>query len=109
MKLNLSTEALARGAGRRPWVTIGAWFAILVAAFVLTGTLLGDALTMDDTLTNNPESSRADNLLQERLGESNNTIDEMAIVRSTTLTVTTRRTGATSRSYTAILRLWVIR
>ena len=54
---------------------------------VLTGTLLGDALTTEETLTNNPESVRADNLLHERLGESNNTLDEMAIVRSTTLTV----------------------
>jgi len=54
---------------------------------VLVGTLLGDALTTEETLTNNPESVQADNLLHERLGESNNTIDEIAIVRSTTLTV----------------------
>ena len=87
MKLNLSTEGLARASGRRPWTTIGAWLTFLVVAMVLTGTLLGDALTTEETLTNNPESVRADNLLHERLGESNNTLDEMAIVRSTTLTV----------------------
>ena len=87
MKLNLSTEGLARASGRRPWTTIGVWVVVLVAAMVLTGTLLGDALTLEDTLTNNPESVRADNLLHERLGESNNTIGEMVIVRSTTLTV----------------------
>ena len=81
------TGRIARGAGRRPWITIGAWLAVLVTAVVLTGTLLGDALTTEDTLTNNPEAVRADNLLQERLGESNDTIDEMVIVRSTTLTV----------------------
>ena len=85
MKLNLSTEGLARASARHPWTTIGAWLAILVVAMVLVGTLLGDALTTESTLTNNPESVQADNLLRERLGESNNTIDEIAIVRSTTL------------------------
>ena len=81
------TGRIARAAGRRPWITIGAWLAVLVAAMVLTGTLLGDALTTEDTLTNNPEAVRADNLLGQRLGESNNTIAEMVVVRSTTLTV----------------------
>jgi len=56
-------------------------------AIVLAGTLLGDALTTETKLTNNPESARADTLLHERLGKSNTTIDETAIVRSTTLTV----------------------
>ena len=87
MRINLSTEALARASGRRPWITIGAWLVVLVAAIVLTATLLGDALTTEDSLTNNPESMRADNLLHERLGESNNTLNEMVIVRSATLTV----------------------
>ncbi|MDP6716978.1 MAG: hypothetical protein QF368_20430, partial [SAR202 cluster bacterium] len=79
MSMNLSTEALARGAGRRPWVTIGAWLVVLVAAIVLTGTLLGGALTTETVLTNNPESVQANDLLKERLGESSNTIDEIAI------------------------------
>ena len=87
MKLNLSTEGLARASGSRPWITIGAWLAVLLVAMVLTGTLLGDALTTEDGLTNNPESVRADSLLHERLGESNNNIDEMVVIRSTTLTV----------------------
>ena len=87
MKLNLSTESLARASARHRWTTIGAWLAVLVVAVVLVGTLLGDALTTDETLTNNPESVQADNLLRERLGESNNTTDEMVIVRSATLTV----------------------
>ena len=87
MKLNVSTEGLARASARHGWLTIGAWLAVLLVAVVLVGTLLGDALTTEETLTNNPESVQADNLLHERLGESNNTIDEIAIVRSTTLTV----------------------
>ncbi len=87
MNLNLSTESLARGSARRPWITIGAWLTVLVAAFVLTGALLGDTLTTEDGPTNNPESVRGNDLLNDRIGESNNTINEMAIVGSTTLTV----------------------
>ena len=85
--MNLSTEGLARASARHRWITIGVWLGVLVTAIVLAGTLLGDALTTESTLTNNPESVQADNLLQERLGESNNTINETVIVRSTTLTV----------------------
>jgi uncharacterized membrane protein YdfJ with MMPL/SSD domain len=83
----LTTENLARACARHRWATIGGWLGILAAAIVLTGTLLGDALTTDTKLTNNPESTRADTLLHERLGQSDTTIDETAIVRSTTLTV----------------------
>jgi RND superfamily putative drug exporter len=59
----------------------------LVAAIMLTTTLLGDTLTTEGSVTNNPESERAKTLLVERLGESDNTIDEMVIVRSGSLTV----------------------
>ena len=30
LKLNFSTEGLARASGRRPWITIGAWLAVLL-------------------------------------------------------------------------------
>ena len=81
------TGRIASAAARRPWVTIGVWLVVLAVALIMTRALLGDALTTEDSLTNNPESERAQQLLDERLGESNNTIDEMVIVRSTTLTV----------------------
>ena len=87
MRINLSTEALARASGRRPWITIGAWLGVLVAAIVLTATLLGGALTIDDSATNNPESDQAYDLLEKRLGESDKTMNEIVIVRSTTLSV----------------------
>src|SRR5688572_7167481 len=87
MQRNRSTAGLARASARHPWRTVGAWLGVLAAAMVLAGTLLGDALTTELTLTNNPESVQADNLLHERLGESNTTVGEIAIVRSTTLTV----------------------
>jgi len=60
---------------------------LLAAAIMLTITLLGDALTTEGSVTNNPESEQANTLLAERLGSSDGTIDEMVIVRSTTLTV----------------------
>ena len=87
MNLNLSTEGIARASARHRWTTIGAWLAVVLVAMVLMVTLLEDALTTDTTLTNNPESVQGDRLLRERLGESNDTLDEMAIVRSTTMTV----------------------
>lgn len=86
MKLNLTTEAVARAAGRRPWITIGIWLLVLIAALVSISTLLGDAVTTDSRVTNNPESERADRLIEERLGEVDRS-SEMVIVRSTTLTV----------------------
>ena len=49
--------------------------------------LLGDALTTDVTVANNPESKRAQDIIEQRLGKSDNTVDEMVIVRSESLTV----------------------
>lgn len=86
MNLKLSTESLARTAGGRPWRTIGAWLVLLIAAFALMSTLLGDAISTEDRMTNNPEFVRADTLLDERLGKSDDS-SELVVVRSTALTV----------------------
>ena len=88
MRLNLSPKTIARASARHPWRTIGAWVTILGLAIFLMGTFLGDALTTDVTTpTNNPESMQADTLMEERLGEANTTIGEIAVVSSATLTV----------------------
>ncbi|MFC1974052.1 MMPL family transporter [Chloroflexota bacterium] len=87
MRLNINPEALARSSIRRPWITVGIWLAIMIAALILTVTLLGDSLTTEDSVTNNPESERAKVKLDERLGASNDTINETIIVRSINLTV----------------------
>jgi len=86
MRLGLGTESLARMASRRPWTTIGIWLVLLVVAFALMTTLLGDALTTEERMTNNPESVRADEILSERLGEED-VSSEIVIVQSPTLTV----------------------
>ena len=82
------TESLARTCARRPWVTIGVWVAAMALAAVLIVNFLGDALVTDVEPTNNPESSAALELMDERLGVvEDEALDEMLIVRSGTLTV----------------------
>ena len=65
--MNLSTESLARTSSNRPWVVIGVWIAIIVAAIGINATLLEDALTTEFGYTNNPDSKQADQLLEDRL------------------------------------------
>ncbi len=60
------TEALARICARRPGATIGLWFLGLVLSVGIIATLLGSALTTEIYFTNNPESKRASQLLEER-------------------------------------------
>ncbi len=86
LKLNLSTEALARASTRRPWTVIGAWAVALVVALALMSRLLPSALTTEFTFTNSPESVQADKLLEDRM-RGPRKVSEIVIVRSETLTV----------------------
>lgn len=82
------TESLARSCARRPWVTIGVWVAAMALAAVLIVNFLGDALVTDVEPTNNPESSEALDLMDERLGVvEEEALNEMIIVRSDTFVV----------------------
>ena len=81
-----STASLARASARRPWVTIGLWLVALVAAVVLTGALLGDALTTDSDFTGTPDSKEAEALIAERL-DTTNPVSDIVLVRSSTGTV----------------------
>ncbi len=67
---------------RHPWRTLGAWAATLVISIVIIGTSLGDVLTSDAELTNDPESYRAYDVLGERLPPDPNFFTEVVIVRS---------------------------
>ena len=82
----LSTEGLARASARRPWLVVGTWAAIIVASIVAIGALLASGLTTEVALTNDPESQRAENLLEDRLRGPEPT-NEIVIVRSDTATV----------------------
>src|SRR3972149_9828671 len=82
----LSTEGLARASARRPWFVVAAWAAIIVASGVAIGTLLASGLTTEIALTNDPESQRAEDLLEERLRGPEPT-NEVVIVQSESATV----------------------
>jgi len=83
---SFSTESIARSCSRRPWLTIGVWFFIILLSLGFIFLFLGDALTSDVTFTNNPESERANDILEERMDEGY-WATEIVIVRSQTLTV----------------------
>ncbi len=80
------TERLARSAALRPWRTILLWLAAIVIAVVAIGAFLGDRLTTDAHLTNNPESERGDRLIAEHFPVRDFTT-ELVVVRHEQLTV----------------------
>ncbi len=86
MGINLGPGPLARASARHPWLTVGIWGAVLAAALFLTASLLGSSLNTAITPTNEPESTRADKIIEEALGKNTN-LDEMIIIRSEALTV----------------------
>jgi uncharacterized membrane protein YdfJ with MMPL/SSD domain len=80
------TQRLAVLCARRPWRTIAAWLGAIVVAVVLVGALLGDNLTSEGEVTNDPESLRGEDLLLERFPQQES-FDELVVVRSETLRV----------------------
>ena len=83
-----STEYLARASAERPKRTIAIWLVVMVAAFVAIATLVDGTMTTEFCFFNNPESKRADSLLEFRLrGPAD--VNEVIIVRSSTITVET--------------------
>jgi len=64
--MRLSPESLARSSSRHPWITIGVWLLLIVSMGFLSSRLLGDVLTQDIEFTNEPESVRAQNILDEQ-------------------------------------------
>jgi putative drug exporter of the RND superfamily len=76
---------LARACGVHPWRALGVWLLAIVAAVVLTSQF-GDVLTTEVAFTTEPESVRADSLLEERL-RGPRPITDTVIVTSDQLTV----------------------
>jgi len=83
MKLN--PESLARASSLQPWRVVVAWIAIIVSASIASGLFLSDALTTDFDFTDDPESKRAEVLLEERL-RGPETFSETVVVTSTSIT-----------------------
>ena len=63
--MNLSSEALARSSASRPWRTVAIWVVALVGALALTSAFLGDSLTTAAEFTDNPESTRAQGIIDD--------------------------------------------
>lgn len=82
----LSPEGLARASSRHPWWTLGAWVIAVVAGFMLSGALLGKALTTDGDFTNNPESKQAQQLIEDHITGPTKA-GEVIIVRSDSYSV----------------------
>jgi putative drug exporter of the RND superfamily len=78
-------DAIARRSAEHPWLTVAGWAVLLVLAVLAIMFLLGDALTTEQALTGDPESSQADVLIEQMRGPDR--ITEIVIVRSPTLTV----------------------
>ena len=89
MALGLSPKSLARRSAARPWLTVGIWGLLLIAAIGLIMTMMGDALTTDVGPTGNPESEQAWDLINERFSgvAEPSEVTEIVLVRSTERTV----------------------
>ena len=77
----LSPRRLAEIAVARPRRVFGVWGALVVAGFLLIGGLLGSALSSEGDVTSNPESKRAEELIDERFPQRDE-VDEVVIVSS---------------------------
>jgi RND superfamily putative drug exporter len=86
MALGLSTRSLASASARHPWRVVVVWVAVLVASFLIAGALLSDALTNEATATNDPDSIKARELVEERL-RGPFRVQEAVIVQSGSATV----------------------
>jgi RND superfamily putative drug exporter len=79
------TQTLARACAARPWRTIGAWLLAIVVGAVCAAAGLG-GLTTEGQLTNNPDSIKAESLIEQRLPDRR-TATELVVVRSDRLAV----------------------
>jgi RND superfamily putative drug exporter len=77
----LSPRRLAELAVARPGRVLAVWGVLVLVGFGLIGGLLGSALSSEGDVTSNPESKRAQELIDERLPQRD-AVDEVVIVRS---------------------------
>ena len=85
--MRLSTTSLARGAARRPWLTLALWGTALLAAGAIIALVLPGSLTAQYSFLGNPDSKRGLDLLEQRLNMPQKA-NEVVIVRSQTASAT---------------------
>jgi len=76
----MGPETLARSIANRPWRTMVIWVVLLVTAGMVSSQFLGDALTTEITFTNQPESARALDMIEDLRGAEAST--EFVVVQS---------------------------
>ena len=79
------TQRLARVSAVHPWRVVAAWGLILLASVVAIGGLIGSAFTSDGSITSNPDSVKADQVLAENFSQADR-IDDAVIIYSAQLT-----------------------
>jgi RND superfamily putative drug exporter len=86
--MRLNPESLARASSRHPWRTIAIWVVVIASMGFVSSRLLGDVLTQEFEFTNEPESVRAQEVIDERFSNGSEVAStEFFIVQSETLTV----------------------
>jgi RND superfamily putative drug exporter len=86
--MKLSTGALALASARHPRRTIGAWVGVFVVAIATIVVLLGGSLTTEGAPTNDPQSQRALDVLEEAFPEdAQRTTSDIVVVHSERYTV----------------------
>ena len=78
-------QRLARSAALHPWRVMVAWGLVLLASVVAIGALIGSAFTSDGTITSNPDSMKAEQLLAENFSQADR-VDDAVIIYSARLT-----------------------
>ncbi|HEX9124700.1 MAG TPA: MMPL family transporter, partial [Actinomycetota bacterium] len=66
--MRLNPESLANVSGRHPWRTLGAWLVVIAAMAVVSSRLLTGVLTDDIAFTNQPESVKAQDVIDAKFG-----------------------------------------
>src|SRR5215207_1610655 len=84
------TERLALSSSRRPWLMLAGWALALLAAIAISAAFLGDALSGDEEVTSDTDSSRGDELVAERFAE-----ERGGLGRGATEVVVVSSSGAT--------------
>src|SRR5687768_6901019 len=78
-------QRLARTAAVHPWRVVAVWGLILAASVVAIGTLIGSAFTGDGSITTNPDSMKADQVVAANFSQAGRT-DDAVVIASAQLT-----------------------
>jgi RND superfamily putative drug exporter len=82
--MRINPETLATSSSRHPWRTLATWLVLIVAMGLVSGALLGGVLTDDVHFTNNPESVRAQAVIDAKFAAGVPKDTEFLVVSSAT-------------------------